>query len=182
MTTRRRIMGTAILAVWVVMVGWQVRREYFQPELARLAEAALALDPGIHFYSLTMGDRVVGQATSRLDTVPDGFRLQDFMSLELPAMGQTGTAVARTEVGLSPALEMRDFTFSLDSEVGRFSAVRLGTIDRAWQWFLHRRLGTPAEVAGWQRDNGLSPRQLVDIVYETLTGLSRHAPDAIADR
>lgn len=122
MKTRRRIMGTAVLAVWMVVVGWQARREYFQPELARLAEAALALDPGSFFYSLTMGDRVVGQASSQLDTVPGGFRLQDIMSLELPALGQTGTAVARTEVGLSPALEMRDFSFSLDSEVGRFAA------------------------------------------------------------
>ena len=31
---RRRILGGAILLVWLAMVGWQVRREYFQPELA----------------------------------------------------------------------------------------------------------------------------------------------------
>lgn len=118
--TRRGTLGAAILAVWLAAVGWQVRREYFQPELTRLAEAALGLNPGVTFYTLTMGDRAVGQATSRLDTVPDGFRLEDFMALELPALGQTGTAVARTSVGLSPSLVMRDFTFSLDSEVGSY--------------------------------------------------------------
>ena len=76
------------------MVGWKARDEYFQPELARLAEAAaLSLAPGINFYSLTMGDRTIGQATSRLDTLPDGgFELEDFMNLELPALGQTGVA------------------------------------------------------------------------------------------
>jgi len=104
------------------MLGWQVRREYFQPELARLAEAALSLAPGVNFYTLRMGDRAVGLATSRLDTVPDGFRLEDVMSLELPALGQTGTAVVRTRVNLSPALVMRDFSFALDSEVGRYEA------------------------------------------------------------
>ena len=114
-------MGFAILAVWTGMMGWHVRREYFQPELARLTEAALSLAPGVHFYSLRMGDRAVGLATSRLDTLPDGFLLEDLMSLDLPALGQTGSAVARTQVNLSPALVMREFSFSLDSEVGDFS-------------------------------------------------------------
>ncbi|MGE0160334.1 MAG: transglutaminase family protein [Gemmatimonadales bacterium] len=119
---RKRILGTAIVLVWIGMVAWQAREEYFQPELTRLAEAALALAPGIHFYTLTMGDRTVGQATSRLDTLPDGFELEDIMNLELPALGQTGIAVARTRVRLSDALVMQEFSFTLDSEVGRFEA------------------------------------------------------------
>jgi len=118
----RRILGGAIVLAWLAMVGWQVRREYFQPELARLAEAALSLAPGVNFYTLDMGGRTVGQATSRLDTLPDGFELEDLMSLELPALGETGVAVARTRVKLSPSLVMESFSFSLDSEVGRFEA------------------------------------------------------------
>jgi len=118
----KRVIGTSIVLVWLGMVGWQVRDEYFQPELTRLAEAARALAPGINFYTLTMGDRTVGQATSRLDTLPDGFELEDIMNLELPALGQTGMAVARTRVRLSEALVMQEFAFTLDSEVGRFEA------------------------------------------------------------
>ena len=78
------------------MSAWHVKREYFQPELARLTEAALSLAPGVNFYTLRLGERTVGLASSRLDTVPDGFLLEDLMSLELPALGQTGTAVVRT--------------------------------------------------------------------------------------
>ena len=90
----RRIQVSAlVLVIWVAMIGWQVRREYFQPELTRLAEAALSLAPGVNFYTLRLGERTVGQATSRLDTVPEGFRLEDLMVLNLPALGQTGTAV-----------------------------------------------------------------------------------------
>lgn len=118
----RRVLGATILLVWLGMVGWQFRDEYFQPELARLTEAALSLAPGVNFYTLTMGGRSVGQATSRLDTLPDGFVLEDFMNLELPALGQTGRAVARTRVKMSAALVMEEFSFSLDSEVGRFEA------------------------------------------------------------
>ncbi|MEM7417680.1 MAG: transglutaminase-like domain-containing protein [Gemmatimonadota bacterium] len=119
---RRQVIGTVIVLVWIGMVGWQARDEYFQPELTRLAEAAMGLAPGINFYTLSMGDRTVGQATSRLDTLPDGFELEDLMNLELPALGQTGVAVARTRVKLSPSLVMEDFSFTLDSEVGRFEA------------------------------------------------------------
>jgi len=119
---RKRVLGTAIIVIWIGMVGWRARDQYFQPELSRLADAALGLAPGINFYTLTMGDRTVGQATSRLDTLPDGFELEDMMNLELPALGQTGLAVARTRVKLSPSLVMEDFTFTLDSEVGRFEA------------------------------------------------------------
>jgi hypothetical protein len=111
-----------IVALWIVMIGAHARREYFQPELARLSSATMSLAPGTNFYTLTMGDRAIGQATSALDTIPGGFRLDDLMSLELPALGQTGTAVARTSVTLDDALLMQSFEFSLDSEVGRFAA------------------------------------------------------------
>ncbi len=120
--SRGRWIELVILVVWVGLLASHVRREYFAPELMRLAEAAMSLAPGTHFYTLRMGDRAVGQATSELDTVPGGFRLSDLMALELPALGQTGTAVARTRVDLDAALQMKTFEFSLDSEVGRFLA------------------------------------------------------------
>ena len=119
---RRTHTAALVLVTWFAMMGWQFRREYFQPELTRLAEAALALAPGVIFYTLRLGDRNVGQATSRLDTLPEGFDLEDVMVLDLPALGQTGSAVVRTRVRLSPALVMESFSFSLDSEVGRFRA------------------------------------------------------------
>ena len=45
---RRRILSTAIVLIWIGMVGWRARDEYFQPELTRLAEAALSLAPGVN--------------------------------------------------------------------------------------------------------------------------------------
>jgi hypothetical protein len=44
------------------------------------------------------------------------------MVLDLPALGQTGSAVVRSRVSLSHALVMESFFFSLDSEVGRYRA------------------------------------------------------------
>ncbi len=106
------------------MLGWHVRREYFQPELTRLTEATRTLAPGTNFYALRMGNESVGMATSRLDTIPDrgGFVLEDQMNLELQAMGQPGGAVTRTRVRLSTALAMEEFSFTLDSDAGSFGA------------------------------------------------------------
>lgn len=111
-----------ILTIWMTAVGWQVRREYFKPELARLAEGALSLAPGVNFYTLEMNGRAIGSATSRLDTVSTGFVIEDLMTIELPALGQTGSATARTNVSLDPMLRMSDFNFSLTSGVGTFLA------------------------------------------------------------
>jgi len=118
----RILSGVFVMVVWAIAVGWQVRREYFKPELTRLAEAALSLAPGVNFYSLEMSGRAIGVATSRLDTVSTGFVLEDLMSIELPALGQTGRATARTNVSLDPMLRMTDFNFSLESGAGTFAA------------------------------------------------------------
>ncbi len=39
----RRLLAGGILLLWLGVLGWHIRREYYQPELPRLAEAALSL-------------------------------------------------------------------------------------------------------------------------------------------
>ena len=53
--TRRRLLGSAIVVVWLAIVGAHARREYFQPGSSRLAEAALALKPGDHLLHAAHG-------------------------------------------------------------------------------------------------------------------------------
>ncbi len=120
--SRRGLVGVAILVLWIGLVGWHVRREYFQPELTRLAEATRSLAPGTNFYSIHMGGQAIGVSSSRLDTVPEGFLLEDVTDLELQAMGQPGRIAARTRVHLTPTLQMSAFSFSLETSDGRFIA------------------------------------------------------------
>ena len=112
--------GVAILAVWVAVVGLHVRREYFKSETLILAEGAEALAPGSYFYAVEMNDRVIGIASSRLDTIPEGFRFEDLLRLEIPALNETHSATVRTRARLGRSLQLLDFDFRLDSEVGRF--------------------------------------------------------------
>jgi len=118
----RRGLGILVLAGWVCLLAWHVRREYFQPELARLAAGVLTLAPGTHFHLLKMGDQSIGISSSLLDTVPEGFVIEDQMNLDLLALGQAGGAVAQSRVVLSPLLQMKEFSFSMNSGGQGFSA------------------------------------------------------------
>ena len=117
----RRILGVAVLLVWVGVLGLHVRREYFKGEEVLLTEGARALAPSSMFYTIRMNDRAIGLSTSRLDTVPTGFVFEDMTRLDVPALGQMNRAMARSRVSLGPSLTVQDFEFELDSEVGRFT-------------------------------------------------------------
>lgn len=61
-------------------------------------------------------------------------------------------------------------------EVGRYPAMSVETQHRYWQWFLHRRLVTPDRVQAWEESYRLSPRQVVDMTFETLAGRKSTSP------
>jgi transglutaminase-like putative cysteine protease len=116
----RRITGVSILAVWMLLVGWHVKREYFVPESLRLAAGARTLAPDAHWYLIRMGDVPIGIAQSQLDTLPDGYVFMDEITLDVPALGTVQRSLARTRIELGPSLELQAFRFSLDSRIGRF--------------------------------------------------------------
>jgi transglutaminase-like putative cysteine protease len=116
----RKVVGVTILAVWVVAVGFHVRREHFRPETLVLIHGARSLGPGSYFYTVEMQGRAIGVASSRLDTVPDGFAFDDMLQLHVPAMGAFHSATVRTRATLGRSLELRDFEFQLRSAVGDY--------------------------------------------------------------
>jgi hypothetical protein len=118
--TRRRLLAYGILALWAGVVAVHIRREYFKPLAARLELGAQSLAPGSEFYQVRMGGQAIGMATSRLDTVPEGFVFDDLLILDVPAMDTLHRAVVHTRVDLSRSLGLRRFAFDLASEVGRF--------------------------------------------------------------
>jgi hypothetical protein len=86
----------------------------------RLAEATASLTPTASYYSIKLGGEPIGYAASRIDTVPDGFVLEDDMRLRLTALGTEVPSVARTHVRLGNGLELRSFQFALRSDFGSF--------------------------------------------------------------
>lgn len=117
---RRNVLALLILVVWVGVVAWFVKREYFQPLSARLAEASANLVPSASFYSVKLGDATIGFAASRIDTLPDGFVLADDMRLRITALGTEVPSSVRTDVRLGERLDLQGFEFSLRSSLGDF--------------------------------------------------------------
>ncbi|HUF11929.1 MAG TPA: transglutaminase-like domain-containing protein [Longimicrobiales bacterium] len=125
----RRWRGAAVILAWIGVLGMHVRREYFKGELLRLEEGARSLAPGAMFYTIRMNGRAIGLSSSRLDTVPGGFEFEDMTRLDVPALGQSNRAIARSRVALDASLSVREFDFELDSEVGRFTVHGVATGD-----------------------------------------------------
>src|SRR5205809_7722507 len=94
----------AIVAIWVGGLGMLVRREYFRPNIDRLAEAALRVTPGAVFYAVLQGDRQVGFASSTIDTSTAAIEQRDYLVADLPVGGTVHRATARPNVTLPPPL------------------------------------------------------------------------------
>jgi hypothetical protein len=58
-------------------------------------------------------------------------------------------------------------------DVGRYPAMNLASQHGYWQWFLHRRLATPEQVAAWKEQDSLTSLQVVERFFEAMTGRSR---------
>lgn len=125
----RRLLGGAILALWLIVVGWHVRREYYRPQAELLAAGARGLGAGSYFYTITMNGNAIGLASSRVDTLPDGFSFEDLMTLDVPAMDTVHRATVRTRLELGPSLATRSLQFELRSEVGAFEVSGRGEGD-----------------------------------------------------
>jgi hypothetical protein len=114
----------AILAIWVLSLGWLVKREVFRPTGARLAEAALAIPPGALFYRLEIGDQQVGYSSTTIDTVGGGtsIRVEHVFVLDVPALGKLHRTTARSTTFLSRALRVQSVSATFDGDLGQFAA------------------------------------------------------------
>src|ERR671914_1017819 len=119
---RRGIAASAILVAWVAGLGLLVRREYFRPQVERLAEAAMRVTPGPSYYAVLQGGRHIGFASTMVDTGTNEITVNDYLVADLPVGGRTHRATARTTVNLTRGFRVRDFTFDLAAGAGPIKA------------------------------------------------------------
>ena len=119
----RRTLAAGILALWLGLMGWLAWREY-RPRLESdvVAEATLSLPPGATYYTLLLGGQQIGYASNTVDTLPDGIQVDDRMTLEIPALGETHTTTAQSQAVLSRSLALRSFTATMRGDIGQFEA------------------------------------------------------------
>lgn len=114
----RGLAAVGIALAWVAGLGMLVRREYFRPQMDRLAEAALRVQPGAVFYAVMQGDRQVGFASSTIDTSLTMIEHRDYLVADIPVGGTVKRATARTNIVLSRSLRLRSFEVALEADQG----------------------------------------------------------------
>jgi hypothetical protein len=116
--SRRAVAGVAIIAAWLAGVALLIHREYFRPQVERLAEAAMRISPGAVYYGVMQGSRQIGFASSTIDTALSSITVNDYFVADIPIGGKPRRATARTNVTLSRALRLKDFDLALTTESG----------------------------------------------------------------
>jgi hypothetical protein len=116
MKQRRAMVGGAIIVAWIVGLALLVRREYFRPQIERLAEAATKVTPASVYYGVMQGDVQVGFASSTIDTMQQAINVTEYLVADLPVGGKNRRATARTFVTLSRALRVKSFEISINTE------------------------------------------------------------------
>ena len=143
----RRHWGAAIFVVWAATLAWLVKREYFRPTGARLAEAALAVSPGAFYYHIAAHGRQVGFASTTVDTLIDSIRVEDLLVLDEAALGRVRRSTARSTAVLTRALRLRSIETDIDAD-GRSFAAR-GTVTDDTLFRLTLRAGHDSETVRW---------------------------------
>ena len=113
----RFLAAVVILGAWSAGLTALVRREFFQGRPQRLAEAALRLSPSATFFAVEKAGKVIGFASTTIDTVASGIDATDYFVTDLPAASGHGTerTSKRSVVKLSRALSFRSFDTQVDS-------------------------------------------------------------------
>ena len=104
---RRGVAAVVVLGLWTGGMVALIRQQYFQPNVERLAEAAMRVTPGAVFYAVLQGGQQIGFASSTIDTVTGGIRATDYLVANVPAGGAVHRIQARTTVRVSRTLRVR---------------------------------------------------------------------------
>jgi Transglutaminase-like superfamily len=120
--SRRASAAVVVLVLWAGGMVALVRQQYFQPNVERLAEAALRVTPGAVFYAVLQDGRQIGFASSTIDTVTGGITATDYLVANVPAGGTIHRLQARTTVDVSRTLRLRRFEVDVESDSAPFRA------------------------------------------------------------
>ncbi|MFN2317197.1 MAG: transglutaminase family protein [Gemmatimonadales bacterium] len=106
----RRNIARLILVCWIAALGWLAYRQLFIGESARMTAGAARLPPDARYYRVDVGELQVGSINMTWDTLPTGFRIQEMLSLDLPAADGMSRHLNMSEATTSRALTLQRIT------------------------------------------------------------------------
>lgn len=120
----RRTLSALILTCWVGSLGWLVQRHYLQAT-PRDRTPRWPVPPGSAFRTLRLGDRQYGVASLAVDTMSEGLRVTELLTIDLPPF-QVNTlrrTSFRVEALYTRGLQLRRWQSDILGDHGRVTAV-----------------------------------------------------------
>lgn len=115
----RRTLGSLILLAWVGALGWLAVRHYLGTP--GQSGPRWPVPPGSTFMSIRLGARQVGLRTFVVDTVEDGLRAVELVTVDMPAVrvGMPRRTSIQSEAIYSRGLQLQRFRQQILTEAGR---------------------------------------------------------------
>jgi transglutaminase-like putative cysteine protease len=116
----RRTAATVVLLTWFGALGWLVQRHYLGAPRAS-DTPRWPVPPGSAFHAIRLGSRQYGLASLTVDTLPEGLRVIELTTLDLPSIRNSvpRRTSTRTEALYSRALQLRSWSSAVLTEQGR---------------------------------------------------------------
>jgi hypothetical protein len=111
----RLLAAVVILGAWGAGLATLVRREFYQGRPQRLAEAALRLTPSATYFAVEQRGKVIGFASTTIDTLANGVDAIDYFVADFPSDSGLQRTSKRSIVKLSRGLSLRSFATQVDS-------------------------------------------------------------------
>jgi Transglutaminase-like superfamily len=119
----RRTGAVFILAAWVGALGWLAQRHY----LGGPGETAShwPVPPGASFHSVRLGARQYGLGSLTIDTLPEGYRVTELLTLDLPEVSSSSLrrTSSRVEGLYTRGLQLTSWRSDLLTERGKVASI-----------------------------------------------------------
>src|SRR5437899_3058625 len=85
----RLLAALVILGAWGGGLTMLVQREFYQGRPQKLAEAALRLSPSATYFAVEQSGKVIGFASTTIDTLTNGIDAIDYFVADFPVGAET---------------------------------------------------------------------------------------------
>jgi hypothetical protein len=117
----RKIIGIAVIALWLVGLGLLYKRNGTHGPEQSLAQAAMRVSPDTYYYLLEQSGVQVGAASSTVDTTKDRIISVDFVRGAIPVGNSVLKLEARSEARFTRGLRLRDFVIRAVGDLTPFT-------------------------------------------------------------
>ncbi|HUR92069.1 MAG TPA: hypothetical protein VMY38_05290 [Gemmatimonadaceae bacterium] len=111
----RRGIALAVLGVWAVAIGLLISRRVNRDPVEVLGIAALRIQPRSLYYTIEQNGRVVGAASSEIDTLATSIVATDYVEGLIPSSDSTMDVRVRARSTFTRALSFREINILMQS-------------------------------------------------------------------